>query len=222
MGNDSGEPSPVKVVLATASGYVATGAITGETGWLPTDSPAMSGTPNLDRGTGPYELATVDDLSAARKSVLEGIDKKIDKAILNATYTPYGTSISDSQCMTMGYLNFSDIVYDGHPTRPSTLPTQSIWTNGLLPKFIDGTTPDISKCKWLISPIRQTLDDFTGGGHTYQTSTFYDTNWNPVDIINNTTPFYYGNISQYTVGGGILNANWATGGQVAYIIIGTR
>jgi hypothetical protein len=142
--------------LAPTSGYTATGAITGISGWAPDVDPDFDNSARLDG----INLATVNDLSALRTEMNTSIDARISRAI--ADYTSK-VSVSDRIKVRSGALVFDT-------SNPTVIPAAQTIP---LPIFdSDGVVATEAQCKWLVSTVGFTLDDYTDGGHHFQSLLF--------------------------------------------------
>lgn len=109
------------------SGGAMTGAISGATGWAPTDSPNFTTSAKLAG----VNLATQTDLANTSTTILNSIAPKIAEAVA-ATST--AISFASNVARGTGQLTFTS-------STPQTIP---------LPTFPDGTVATEAQCKWFV------------------------------------------------------------------------
>ena len=136
-----GNANQVNLGLAPKSGFAATGAVTGVSGWAPVDSPDFSTSAKLDG----ISLATVNDVTNLSTNMYSTIQSLIAQAM--SSYVT-STSAQSNVCVLSGLMDFDD-----HNVR--TIP---------LPVFESDTKMATeSQCKWTVSPILIKQHDYTGG-----------------------------------------------------------
>ena len=137
-----GNANQVNLGLAPKSGFAATGAVTGVSGWAPVDSPDFSTSAKLDG----ISLATVNDVTNLSTNMYSTIQSLIAQAM--SSYVT-STSAQSNVCVSSGVLNFES------NNNVQTIP---------LPVFDSDTKMATeSQCKWHVSPIFIKQHDFTGG-----------------------------------------------------------
>ena len=117
--------------LAPKSGFAASGAITGVSGWAPVDSPDFSTGASLEG----VSLATVNDITAVTENIYSTIQTLVAEA-MSAYQT--NTTAQSNVAIHSGTLNF-----DGAPDTAQTI---------TLPTFAsDGQMATQSQCKWVVT-----------------------------------------------------------------------
>lgn len=121
--------------LAPVTGFTATGAITGATGWAPLDAPNFTTSAKL----GGVDLATTTDLSTTSTTILNSIAPKITEAV---AATSNAITVKANIARATGLLTFTT-------TATQTIP---------LPTYPDGTTAAEADCKWIAFFVGTTTD----------------------------------------------------------------
>lgn len=178
--------------LAPVTGFTATGAITGATGWAPNDSPNFTTTAKLNG----LPLATQSDLSTTQTTILNSIAPKISEAVAAVTT---GITTSANVAMASGVLTFTSAT-------PQTIP---------LPTFSDGSSASEAQCKWMVGLVSNsaTPSAFALGWPCGRSDSNGDTSL--IMTANPTTTRTFA-IYLQDKGGNIYSAT------VSYLIIGTR
>lgn len=184
--------------LAPKSGFDATGAITGVSGWAPVDSPDFTTAASLEG----ISLATSNDLTALRSSLLASIETLVAEQV--AVYANSQQSVESSAvAVGAGILDFTSA-----PTVAQTIPR---------PVFAsDNFTATYSQCKWIVSRINfTTVQNNVSGG----TDTWYYYEDGGVNVISDVTALTEPKFCCYWKNSGF---GTPVGCQVGYIIIGLR
>ena len=125
-----GNTNQVNLGLAAITGFTATGAIAGATGWAPMDSPNFTSSAKL----GGIDLATTDQLATTSTSILASIAPKITEAIASLSTS---VTVKGSIAVASGILTFAN-------NTAQTIP---------LPTYPDGTTAAEVDCKWSVGLV---------------------------------------------------------------------
>ena len=120
-----GNINQVNMGLAAITGFTATGAIVGATGWAPVAAPNFTTSAKRDG----VDLATTVQLSDTSTSILASIAPKISEAIASLSTA---ITVKGSIAMAHGVLTFA-------ANTSQTIP---------LPTYPDGSTAAESDCRW--------------------------------------------------------------------------
>ena len=120
-----GNINQVNMGLAAITGFTATGAISGATGWAPVDSPDFRSSAKL----GGIDLATTDQLATTSTNILASIAPKISEAIASLSTA---ITVKGSIAMAHGVLTFTSPAAQQIP----------------LPFYPDGSIAAESDCRW--------------------------------------------------------------------------
>ena len=147
--------------FAPVSGFDATGAITGVSGWAPVDSPNFTTSARLEN----IDLATINDLNDVKNLLITSINSRITSAITNYQKK---MSVSDRYAMDYGILTFA-----AGTSVAQTIP---------LPIFAsDGVKATQAQSKWIVAPINFMFYDSTARGANNEYMQFIDSSGNAVD-----------------------------------------
>jgi len=166
--------------LATQSGFTATGAITGVSGWAPLDSPALTTTATLNG----VPLATQNDLTNLQTALVNLINAEVTQSI--NTFLSQAT-LSSNIAMGFGTFTFTQ---DVGPVVVQTIP---------LPFFGDGSQATQAQCIWMVTPLYQAFPN-PGGNVTH--FEYVDADGHGIADMSTTRTFAAQNIPQ--AGGGII------------------
>lgn len=184
--------------LSPTDGHASTGMITGNTGWITVDSPEITTSATLDGNN----IITTTDVSEFYESYYNSIDRKI---LYWALYATKDRTITDNIAVKSGVLSFPD-----NATVAQEIP---------LPEFQDGSKPDESNCKWIVSGLNLVFPDNhvapAGGGYFLWYASETPLEDHQVDPT--TTRTFIA-----TILGSTGNGYSRTGVDIAYLIIGTR
>jgi len=188
-----GNVNTLNLGLLPIAGGVMTGAITGATGWAPSDSPNFA-TKAYVAGK---DVATTDELSALETRIMDSISPKITEAIASTTAS---VGVNSKIAKAEGILTF--VSSDGWSIPPvQTVP---------LPTYPSGEVAKETECVWLVSPIE--LKYSVGLDRDYVQTFQYST-----------PPSVSRTFSAYSqiVGSGSSSGN-IIGCKIGYMIIGVK
>ena len=142
-----GNVNTTNLGLLPVSGGVMTGAITGATGWAPSDS-ANFATKAYIAG---IDIGTTDQLATLKTEVMDSITPKITEAIAS---TVAAVGVNSKVAKSMGVLTFT-------PATAFTIPAvQTI----PLPTYPSGEVAKESECVWCVFPVELTYATGNAGG----------------------------------------------------------
>lgn len=131
-----GNVNTLNLGLLPITGGVMTGAITGATGWAPSDEPNFA-TKAYIAGK---NVATTDEISTMQSTIMDSISPKITEAISSTTAS---VGVNSKIAKAEGILIF--VSSDGWSIPPvQTVP---------LPTYPSGEVAKETECVWLVSPI---------------------------------------------------------------------
>ena len=142
-----GNVNTLNLGLLPIAGGVMTGAITGATGWAPSDSPNFA-TKAYVAGK---DVATTDELSALETRIMDSISPKITEAIASTTAS---VGVNSKVAKSIGVLTFTP------PTAFTIPPVQTI----PLPTYPSGEVAKESECVWCVFPVELTYATGNAGG----------------------------------------------------------
>lgn len=178
--------------LLPLSGGAMTGAITGSTGCAPINTPDFVSSAKLDG----LDLATINDLTDMRTTILDAVTPLINQAIASTTSS---ISVSSKIAFGHGTLTF--------PTgTPQTIP---------LPYYPGNIQATEEECVWLVAPKNLYVPTglSSGGTDVIYLFTSNGVQSSPVDPTTTRT-FCFGGIRQ--------DRPWWQPCEVSYLIIGVR
>lgn len=151
-----GNVNTLNLGLLPITGGVMTGAISGATGWAPSDEPNFA-TKAYIAGK---NVATTDEISTMQSTIMDSISPKITEAISSTTAS---VGVNSKVAKSMGVLTFI-------PATNYTVPAvQTI----PLPTYPSGEVAKESECVWCVFPVKLTYA--TGNAGSQNESLFYST-----------------------------------------------
>ena len=188
-----GNVNSLNLGMLPLTGGVMTGAITGATGWAPSDAPNFK-TKAYIAGK---DVATTDEISTMQSTIMDSISPKITEAIASTTAS---VGVNSKIAKAEGILVFESS--DGRTTPPvQTIP---------LPTYPSGEVAKETECVWLVSPVE--LKYAVGLDRDYTQTFQYST---PPNVSRTFSAYCK------VVGSGSSSGN-ITGCKIGYMIIGVK
>lgn len=164
--------------LAPISGFTATGAIGGATGWAPLDSPNFTTSAKL----GGVDLVTFTQLATQVTAINNNIAPKINSAVAAVSS---GLSVKGSLAIGTGILVFTS-------NATQTIP---------MPTYPDGTLANLADCKFVVGLVKGywPCGRSDGNGDTQLLNTFTTSNPTGYCVLQDLGGNYYSTSVWYLV-----------------------
>ena len=142
-----GNVNSLNLGMLPLTGGVMTGAITGATGWAPSDAANFPTKAYINS----IDIATTDKLATLKTEIMDSITPKITEAIASTTAA---VGVNSKIAKRMGVLTFT----------PSTAYTAPAVQTIPLPTYPSGEVAKETECVWCVFPIELTYATGNSGG----------------------------------------------------------